>query len=105
MPVHALMLLGAMVQALVPDGDPPAAVLPKPDCTPRAGEVVVCGRGDPDQFRLKPVPERYVEPPVRVGTGLGQGEVAVEAEQRDLPGASAPAAMVRLKLPFGKGAK
>jgi hypothetical protein len=66
---------------------------------------VVCGAADQEQFRLRKVAPRYVEAPVRAATRLGSGELALEAEQRELPGARAPAAMVRFRVPLGKKPK
>jgi len=74
-------------------------------CESSGDDIVVCGTADPEQFRLRKIEPRYVEPSVRAATRLGPGELSVEAEQRGLPGASAPAAMVRFRVPLGKKPK
>jgi hypothetical protein len=60
-------------------------------------EIVVCGRskGPPT------IENRWIEAPLRVGVDLpGGSSLSVEAEQRSLPGANAPAAMARFTIPF-----
>ena len=74
-------------------------------CDPATEDIVVCGTADPDQFRLRKLEPRYIEPPVRAAVPLGPGEVAVEGEQRNFPGATAPAGMVRFRMPLGKKPK
>jgi hypothetical protein len=77
---------------------PPA----KPRCPEGApGEIVVCARND-EQYRLRPLPEKFA----RKGEGdaqvdLGDGvAVAVEAERAGVGGVISNRAMVRLKLKF-----
>lgn len=75
-------------------------------CTPggTGDDIVVCGRTDPNQYRLKPLPDRY-EPP----KGLPRAELklsdreklGVEVEQgSDAQGGAINRAMVRYKLKF-----
>jgi hypothetical protein len=105
----ALLLVAALPQDhnLVPGGDEDGTrtIVAEPRCDPAAEDIVVCGIADPNRFRLKKVEPRYVEAPVRAATRLGPGEVSIEAEQRGFPQTTAPAAMVRFRLPFGKKPK
>jgi hypothetical protein len=89
---------------------PPAPVAAKPvterPCpAPKPGEeIVVCARPN-DQFRLKPLPERYTaerSPPKAETSIAGVGTVSAEAEQaRDAQGGAINRAMVRLRIPLG----
>jgi hypothetical protein len=76
-------------------------------CRPRADEIIVCGDGDMSRFRARPVDDaRWAEKPLRPRFNLSRGARAVvHAEQRSLPGASAPAAMVRVTIPLGRKPK
>lgn len=49
-------------------------------------EVVVCGsRSADERYRLKPLPDRYEDKPLRASTTLGDGATAeIAAEQTDL---------------------
>jgi hypothetical protein len=74
----------------------------KPRCPEAApGEIVVCARND-EQYRLRPLPEKFA----RKGEGdaqvdLGDGAaVAVEAERAGVGGVISNRAMVRFKLKF-----
>ncbi len=91
---------------LVPGGEvlDLARVAPKA-CGTDLDEIVGCGENDSDRYRLPRVGPQYVEQPARAATALGPGELSVEAEQRTLPGAGGPAAMVRFRIPLGKGKK
>lgn len=66
------------------------------------GEVVVCGRRDQEEFRLRPLPDRYEEPGVvpRAAVKLGPGQLAAETEQVDIGGVPSKRLMLRFKLPF-----
>ena len=76
-----------------------------PKCDSGSGdEIVVCGKQEAERFRLRPLAPRYVDQK-RAVTNVAGGELSVEAEQRSLPGASAPAAMVRFRIPLGKAKK
>ena len=65
-------------------------------------EVVVCGRRDDDQFRLKPLPPGYQQPEglPKAQTALLGGKAAVETEQAMIGTAPVNRIMVRWKLPF-----
>ena len=67
-------------------------------------EVVVCAR-PPDEFRLKPLPDRYVQPagPPRAEMRVfGDSKLSLDAEQgADAQGGAINRAMVRLKIPLG----
>lgn len=106
MMVLALLLAGAPLQdrAAFPGGEDDGTRTTATDtrCDTATEDIVVCGTADPDRFRLKKIAPRYVEPPVRATTQLGPGELSVEAEQRSLPGAESPAAMVRFRMPLGR---
>ena len=91
---------------LVPGGEDLDIVKSEaPSCGTDPDEIVVCGENDPNHYRLPKIGPHFVEQPVRAATRLGPGEVSVEAEQRTLPGAGGPAAMVRFRIPLGKGKK
>jgi len=103
-----LVLLSMPLQvrpALVPGGDDLDTARVERSCGTDPDEIVVCGENDPAHYRLPKVGPRYVEPPLRAARKLGAGEVSLEAEQRTLPGATAPAAMVRFRIPLGKAKK
>ncbi len=67
-------------------------------------DIVVCGRTDPDQYRLKPLPDRYKPPdgPPRAELNLSDREkLGVEVEQgSDAQGGAINRAMARYKLKF-----
>ncbi|MBB5696919.1 hypothetical protein [Sphingomonas yantingensis] len=75
-------------------------------CTPggTGDDIVVCGRTDPAQYRLKPLPDRYERPnsPPRAKLKLSEREkLGVEVEQgSDAQGGAINRAMVRYKLKF-----
>jgi len=102
-----LALAPAQTVPLVPGADDEAArsVAAEPRCDPSADEIVICRRADREQFRLPKLELRYREAPVRAARGIGPGELSVEAEQREFPGASGPAAMVRFRIPLGRKQK
>jgi hypothetical protein len=104
-----LMLLVLPLQdrpALVPGGDElEIAKTESPSCGTDPDEIVVCAEKDPNRHRLPKVGPRYAEQPVRAATRLGPGELSAEVEQRALPGAGGPAAMVRFRIPLGKAKK
>ena len=102
----SLLILGIQTAG----GPPPAHDGPRVPilkrCTPGAtgDDIVVCGRTDPDQYRLKPLPDRYEPPdgPPRAELKLSDREkLGVEAEQgSDAQGGAISRAMVRYKLKF-----
>jgi hypothetical protein len=102
----ALLLADAALQdrSVFPaDGDDGTrTVTAEPRCNRSSDDIVVCGDADPNRYRLKKIEPRYVEPPVRAATQVGPGELSLEAEQRGLPGATAPAAMLRFRMPLGR---
>jgi hypothetical protein len=103
-----LVLLSTPLQdppPLVPGGDDLDIAKVEQSCGTDPDQIVVCGENDPDRYRLPRVGPRYVEQPLRAARKLGAGEIALEAEQRTLPGATAPAAMVRFRIPLGKAKK
>ncbi|WP_267387679.1 hypothetical protein [Sphingomonas sp. GC_Shp_3] len=70
-----LLLLALLAQAVpIDDASPIGEAGPKvapPRCrggTDANGEIIVCGRTDPEQFRLRPVPDAYHR---NNGPGLG----------------------------------
>lgn len=67
-------------------------------------EIVVCARPN-DQFRMRPLPERFMAeraPPKAATTIKGVGTVAMEADQgADAQGAPITRAMIRLRVPIG----
>jgi hypothetical protein len=71
-------------------------------CHPSANEIVVCGK-DKDAYRLPkagPLPDDPILPKAEWKL-FGDATMNVHGEQRSLPqGASAPAAMVTIKIPF-----
>ena len=102
--------MGVVLLVLQAIAGPPAPVaarkvpVERPCPAPTAGEVVVCARSN-EQYRLKPLSGRYVEP-----TGLPLAEmrvfvdskVSLAAEQgADAQGGAINRAMVRLKIPLG----
>lgn len=67
----------------------------------QAGDVVVCGRPDQEQFRLRPLPDR-TEPAVpRAETRVfGNVKAAADVEQAGVDGFPSNRIMLRLKFPF-----
>ena len=67
-------------------------------------EVVVCARS-PDEFRLEPLPDRFVQPSVLPRAEMrvfGDSKISLDAEQgADAQGGAINRAMVRLKIPLG----
>ncbi|MDV3459077.1 hypothetical protein RZN05_18910 [Sphingomonas sp. HF-S4] len=101
------LLLALQDRPVFPGGeeDGTRTIATTPNCDKAGDEIVVCGTADPEQYRLRKVAPRYVEPLVRAAVQVGPGEVAVEGEQRNFPGATAPAATVRFRMPLGKKPK
>ena len=89
-----------MLPAPDDDGTRTASSAP---CGPRSDEITVCGNADMTRFRSKPLDDaRWKQAPLRPDFKLpGGARGTVYAEQRSLPGASAPAAMVSVKIPLG----
>lgn len=102
----ALLLAPAPAQnrLILPGGedDGTRTIAAEPRCDPSGDEIVICRKTDSARFRLERIEPRYGETPVRAARSLGPGEVSLEAEQRAFPGATGPAAMVRLRIPLGR---
>jgi len=68
------------------------------------GDVVVCGRSRGDEYRLKPLPDRYrpsAQAIPRAQVPLAGGfKGAAETEQADVGGFPSNRIMLRLKRPF-----
>ena len=106
-----MMLLALLIAHSVPqehkafpgaEDDGTRTITAEPRCDPAAQDNEICVTANPNRHRLEKIEPRYIEPPVRAARRLGPGEIAVEAEQREFPGATAPAAMVRFRMPFGR---
>lgn len=105
-------MLGAMLMAVqdIPAAPPllPAAgpALPKAlsvalDCDPSGDDIVVCGKKDRDQYRLRPLgPPPNGKPLPPMTAKLGNGTIDGRAVEHCVAGVCAPAAMVTYKLPF-----
>ena len=101
----ALML---MVQTIpLPPPQPVAGpVLPKlpgatEGCQRSDDDIVICGQTDTDKYRLRPIgPPPNGKPLPPMTARVGNGTLDLKGVQRTFPGASAPAAMVTLKLPL-----
>ena len=106
-----MMLLALLLADAVPqdrsvfpaDGDDGTrTVTAAPRCDRSSDDILVCADIDPNRHRLKKIEPRYVEAPVRAARQVGPGELSVEAEQRGFPTTTAPAAMVRFRMPLGR---
>lgn len=99
-----LAYAAAQDRPLVPGGedDGTRTILAEPRCDSSGDEIVICRKNDRSQFRLERIEPRYQEAPVRAARQLGPGELSLETEQRVLPGAGGPAAMVRFRMPLGR---
>ncbi|PCD04264.1 hypothetical protein COC42_08240 [Sphingomonas spermidinifaciens] len=103
MPAWLILSLQTVSGPALPRDDLRVPVLKR--CTPGVGDdIVVCGRTDPDAYRLKPLPERYeaVKGPPRAELGLSDREkLGVEVEQgSDAQGGPISRVMARYKLRF-----
>jgi len=104
-----LIPLLALAQAAATDHTPPsrasgpAAVSAR--CqggTDAAGEIIVCGRGDTEAYRLRPVPDRW-HPNTGLGLGFMLGDVkgnAYVAQEATPDGKPDKRIMVTLTKPF-----
>ncbi len=107
-------MAGWVMLALQMVAGPPAPVPPRrasdrPCPVAQPGEdIVVCARPN-DQFRLKPLPDRFVAdrtPPKAETSIAGVGRVAAEVEQgADAQGGVINRAMIRLRIPLGRAAR
>ena len=101
------MLMMAQATAATPPSLPAAGpVLPRalsvaPRCDPSGDDIVVCGKQDPDQYRLRPLgPPPNGKPLPPMTAKLGNGTIDARAKERCVGGFCAPAAMATIKLPF-----
>lgn len=100
-----LMLVQAIpvTPAPLPAAGPllPDALKVTTDCQPSEDEIVVCGKTDPDQYRLRPLgPPPNGNPLPPMTAKLGNGTIDGRAVQHCVGGFCAPAAMATIKLPF-----
>jgi hypothetical protein len=96
----ALVLLQAVAGPVLPAAPRPASDRPCPADT-STDEVVVCGRRDNEQFRLRPLaegPEAWRVP--RAQLKVGDAALAAETEAASVGGFQSNRLMLRLKLPF-----
>jgi hypothetical protein len=102
-----MVLIAMMLQSDPVSGMPaPSAVrlTPRADCpVGDGGDIVICARKDNDQFRLKPLPERFSREPARIKaeTKLSANTtLSAETEAGDVGGAISNRLMARLKVGF-----
>ena len=70
-------------------------------CDPSGDDIVICGKQDRDQYRLRPLgPPPNGKPLPPMTAKLGNGTIDGRAVERCVAGVCAPAAMVTWKLPF-----
>lgn len=100
------MILALLIQAAVfrPVLPQPRSVVPRecPRAQPGDTAIVICGRGQ-EEFRLPPMPQRYVTDPQalpKAAMKIGDNTVAAETEQADVGGFTSNRVMLRLKRPF-----
>ncbi|HEX4695469.1 hypothetical protein [Sphingomonas sp.] len=103
----AMMLLAGQSVPVEPSPLPAAGpVLPKsisvvPDCAPSTDDIVICGKTDSEQYRLRPLgPPPGGRPLPPMTAKLGNGTIDGRAREHCVGGFCAPAAMVTFKLPF-----
>ncbi|PAX08445.1 hypothetical protein [Sphingomonas lenta] len=101
--MYVALLLGLQSVA-GPPAPRPERLRPARECEPGEGEpgdIVVCGRRDDDQYRLKPLPERYDDPTLpRAEMALGPGKLSAETEAASVGGVQSNRVMLRFKVPF-----
>lgn len=104
-------MLGAMLMAaqaipvapVLPAAGPalPKALSVTVDCDPSGNDIVVCGKTDPDRYRLRPLgPPPNGKPLPPMTAKLGNGTIDSRATERCVGGFCAPALMATIKLPF-----
>ncbi len=99
----ALLLL-QISTAVAPPSAGEALLHPVPEahCRPSPNEIIVCAK-DPDTYRLPkggPLPDNPVLPTAEWHL-FGDTKMNLHGTQRSMPqGASSPAAMVTIKVPF-----
>ncbi|MGK6353782.1 hypothetical protein ACMGDH_00985 [Sphingomonas sp. DT-207] len=85
-----------------PGGDEAGQATQARGCGQQGEEIVVCGDREQSAFRVRPLPDRYQEKPLRPEVALpGGGTAKAEAVQRGVGGVSVPSAMVTLRIPLG----
>jgi len=103
-----LILLSLLAQAAIdgtptiPTTGPVAAPARCHGGTDANGEIIVCGRVDTEQFRLRPVPDAY-HPNKGPGLGFMLGDVAGNAyvaQEKTIDGKPDKRIMVTLTKPF-----
>lgn len=99
------VLLLSLQSAAGPPAPGPEKLRAARPCRPEggeAGDVVVCGRRNDEEFRLKPLPEHHRDDTVpRAEIGLPGGvRLATETEAAGVGGFQSNRVMLRLKLPF-----
>ena len=102
----AIMFMVQTVPAAAPPLPAAGPVLPKAlivaaRCNPSDEDIVVCGKTDPEQYRLRPLgdpPNGRPLPPMTAK--LGNGTIDSHAEEKCVGGFCAPALMARFKVPF-----
>ena len=103
-----MLVLVAMMLQFDPVSGPPAPssvrLTPQADCpVGDSGDIVVCARKDNDQFRLKPLPERFSRNPSRIKaeTNLNsKTKLSAETEAGSVGGFVSNRIMARLKFGF-----
>ena len=79
---------------------PPVATC---DAGTGGGDIMVCARRGADQ-RLKPLPDVAAEPANPLAFRLpGGGSGSAQAVQSNVGGATGAGAVLRLRIPFGRG--
>ena len=93
-----LGLMAMFLQAASADPPPTPTLSTAPCPTDTNGDIVVCGRQDRDEsYRLRPLPERYVQNQRLRLTLPGGGTITPHADQGRLGEVQAK---VTLKIPF-----
>ena len=62
-------------------------------------EIVVCGRSD-EEFRLRPLPDRYERSAARAEFDLGGAKLAPQVQQGSVGGIPTNRVMLRLRIPL-----
>lgn len=80
----------------------PKAISVVPRCdSPEDDDIVICGKTDPEQYRLRPLgPPPGGRPLPPMTAKLGNGTIDALAKEHCVGAVCAPAAMVTFKLPF-----
>jgi hypothetical protein len=99
-----LFVMLALQSAPAADASPPPKLEAVKPCPPQqpGGEIVVCGHPQAqEQYRLRPIPEKYTESPVRAEKSIAKGmTLSAETEQHVILHVPSNRAMVRLKVKF-----